>query len=125
MGKVIWGHLLLTLGAAAVAYWPKFFSITGNEMGYCVMAYCLIFPLLALICCFMCGLRGVFFGLSCAFFTIIFAVIIPYPVFGGFWKENILLPGVGAVMGVAISCAIDRFIRRRTGESSDYDHLNP
>ncbi len=125
MGKVIWGHLLLALGAAAVAYWPKVFSITGNEMGYCVIAYCLIFPLIALVCSFLSGLRGVLFGLSCAFFTVIFAVLIPYPVFGGFWRENVLLPGVGAMLGVALSIVAERFIRRRTPDDPDYEHLNP
>lgn len=126
MGKVIWGHLLLTAGAAAVAYWPLVFNIAPEEeASFIGMAYFLIFPLIALICCFMCGLRGVFFGLSCAFFTVLYSVFIPYPYFAQRIEGTLLLPGVGAVLGVAMSCAVDRFIRHKAEEDPDYKHLNP
>ena len=103
MGKVIWGHIIIVVSAFVIAYWPKFFPITGNELGYCMLTYCLIFPIIALLCCFLCGLRGVLYGLLCAFITGLAALLIPYPVFGGLWRETILLPCVGSVIGVALS----------------------
>ena len=124
MGKVIWGHIIMAVGAFIIAYWPKVFPVTGNEMGYCILAYCLIFPLITLVSCFLCSLRGILYGLTCTFFSAIAALLIPYPVFGGLWRENVLLPTVGAIIGVALSTVAERVIKHK---QVDYDdtHLNP
>ena len=124
MAKVIWGHLLMVLGAVVIAYWPKVIPVE-NELGFCAVAYCLIFPIITLIACFLCGLRGVAFGLMCAFFTAFAAALLPYPYFGSLWRETVLLPEVGAVLGVALSTLADRFRKRKPPEDPDYERLNP
>lgn len=125
MAKVIWGHILMVLGAVVIAYWPKVFTITGDEMGFCVIAYCVIFPIITFAACFLCGLRGVLYGLMCAFFTAFAAALLPYPYFGSPWRETILLPEVGAILGVALSTLADRFRKKKPTEDPDYERSNP
>lgn len=42
-----WGINLAA--AAAIAVWPMLFSIAGNEMGYCIVNYYVLYPLCTLI----------------------------------------------------------------------------
>ena len=125
MAKVIWGHILMVVGALVIAFWPKFFPITGDELGFCVIAYCLVFPIIALISCFICGLKGVLYGLMCAFFTAFAAALLPYPYFGSPWRESVLLPEVGADLGVALSTVVDRFRKKKAPADPDFERLNP
>lgn len=50
MKKTALCYMVPGLVAAVIAAWPAVSPITGNEMGYCLLNYYLIFPIAALIC---------------------------------------------------------------------------
>ncbi len=116
MKRSILSYAVTALAAAVLALWPKVFPITGNEMGYAVISYIIIFPLISLICGVLAGTDGAGYGLLGTFLTAAGSLIMPYVVFGATGREYLLLPVVGSVMGILIGCEIKKILSRRKSE---------
>ncbi|MGN1098215.1 MAG: hypothetical protein ACI4SS_04900 [Clostridia bacterium] len=90
------------LYCAAVTLWPLFFSVTGDEMGYCVLLYYMLFPAIAFVCgCALGGAampRNFICGAGYVLLTFLLGIIMPWPVFHSFWTEV-------AVLGAAFAAA--------------------
>lgn len=108
MKKVITSYVLLAVVACALVLWPKIFPITGDEMGYGIIAYVIVFPIASLILGFISGLGGMGYGLLCVFLSGLFSVVMPLIVFGSTDKQYMLLPVGAALVGLACSLGIEK-----------------
>ena len=86
---------LPVLIALFIVVWPMAAPITGNEMGYCVLNYYIIYPLCLLVCGVVLGSvhpgKKMWFFLP---FAALLGVLMPLPVFH---TTDLLLAGIGLV----------------------------
>lgn len=98
---MIWAAVILIFCAGA-ALWPVISPVTGNEMGYCVLLYYVVFPLLAFAGGITAGgaalPRGLFLGALCTALTAVLGMLMPLPVFGRPWPE---VAAIGAALAAA------------------------
>lgn len=102
----VWTFFAFLTVAAVVLIFGVFFLQPGDEMGYALLAFYLLLPLTALVCCLVLGLRTMRIKW---FAPVVFAVIgglVPVAVFKS-W--SILFPVlilVPSLLGVLIGTAI-------------------
>ncbi len=107
---LIWAAVILVFCAGA-ALWPVISPVTGNEMGYCVLLYYIVFPLLAFSGGIIAGgaalPRGLFLGAGCVALTAVLGMLMPLPVFGSVWPE---VAAIGAALA-AVGFIFRRLVR--------------
>lgn len=69
------------LTAAVISLWGVFFSLSGQELGFIVLNYYMIFPVVALICGFVLALTDRRLSWIFLPLTGILGLVMPYPVF--------------------------------------------
>lgn len=115
MKKISFCCLTTCLTAAILVLWALLFPITGNEMGYCILSYYVIFPLTTFICGLLLGLGSVSFKVSCkiswqigyVLLSGILGIIMPIPVF-----YNIqLFVGMVGISGSSLGLVLGNLIR--------------
>ena len=116
MKKAIFSYILMFAAMAALVLWPKIFPITGDELGYAVIAYIVVFPLAALIASFLSGLSGVLYGLMCTFLAGVGSIVMPLIVFGATGREYMLIPVVASALGLAAGLAVAHIHERRRAD---------
>ena len=112
MKKAIFSYIAMFLVAAALVIWPKIFPITGDELGYAVIAWIIVFPLASLIFTFISGLSGVLYGLMCTFLSGAGSLVMPLIVFEATGRQYMLIPVTGSILGLAAALAISRVLHR-------------
>lgn len=86
--------------------------ITGQEMGYCILNYYILFPLLS----FLCGLLLCVEESQYKWFYLLFAAIVgilmPLPVFRSVWWGMALFGAIPAFIGLIVGNLIKKLKQR-------------
>ncbi len=106
MKKAVISYITLFVVAAALVLYPKLFPITGNEMGYAVLSYIVIYPIAALFSGFLAGVCGNLCGILAIIITAVLSYLMPLFVFGSSGREYLLIPVVAAMLGFAVSLSV-------------------
>ncbi len=118
MKKAVFSYIVMFVTMAALVLWPKIFPITGDELGYAVIAYIVVFPLVSLAASFLSGLSGVLYGLMCTFLAGAGSLAMPLMVFGATGREYMLIPVAASAFGLAVGLAAARAFERRRADKS-------
>lgn len=100
--SLVIGCILIILVTLGIVLWPIFFSITGQEMGYSLLNFYLIFPLATLACGFYIGqsrtaLKWLYLPLAAAL-----GAAMPWLVFGTTGLLTILFGSIAAFSGICL-----------------------
>lgn len=98
-----------------IALWGMFGSITGNEMGYCILNFYLIMPITSLIIGIIMGIKGTYLKWLYPILFGICGFIIPCLVFGfgSFDMIAVFFSFIPALLGVFIGFIIGKVRGRK------------
>lgn len=101
------GCYLLTFGFAVCAIiWALIFPITGEEMGYCVLNYYLLFPILSLLCGLILGFKESKYKWTYPPFVGLIGSLMPFPIFHSMWWGVGLVGIIPAFIGLVIGSVV-------------------
>lgn len=102
MGKckltICYGITLIV--TAVMVLWAMIFPITGNEMGYCILNYYIIFPLVTLISGFIIGTDKSRYKWCYLPFVWMLGLLMPIPVFHNIQFSAAFTGMVPALLGL-------------------------
>lgn len=103
------GCYLLTFGFAVCAVmWALIFPITGEEFGYCILNYYLLFPILSLLCGLILGFKESKYKWSYLPFVGVVGILMPFVTFHSMWWGMILLGAIPAFIGLIIGSIVKK-----------------
>ncbi len=87
----------------AIVLWGKFGAITGEEMGFSVLCFYLIMPVVSFVTALILGLKDAYMKWVYPVVFGVFAVVIPWIIFGTADMVSLFFSFVPAVIGLGAS----------------------
>lgn len=112
MKKSLICYLIIFLIAAAIAVYPLLFSIAGNEMGYCLLFYFIVFPLAAFVVGLIIGGAGAAYNAVYIILTWLLGSIMSTKMVSRSWLFVGLFSAFFAALGILVR-EIVRYARRK------------
>ncbi len=104
--RVIACYAATVLLFLAAVIFPLFHSITGDEFGFCVICYYIVFPLAAFTAELVMWNARLSFRLIYVAAAALMGLFLPLTTFGSVWKEVGILAGGFAAVGLLLVQAV-------------------